>query len=507
MRINNPQSMLGMTSVDNWAYDLASIGQVNVIVKELRDYVDNTLKGNASTIASKGYAWLNEDGKVDTSLLPQLAISNTTTVSQNALKNTDLSEIKTVEEVLFSISNYLKNEMAKNENKVSFQAGDVVVVTVEAGEVPNPLLAGAYIITKEPTNESEQFELSRLSYNDGKIVQINGKQADPTGNLYLELKDILSYRFSDGPANPEEAESLAKTVYRLNTIQDEDGKCRFGFKDLEGNVEAYTKLSEFEAEKTAVSEKIEGISGAIIKFQENYENDKSEFNAKYTAEVGSGWENEASAADGSLMARSKYLMERVEEEAGFINNIVKSANSSLKDVHASIKNVHQAVNKRAVRLYLESFTWTADECIKVSAETQPAWKAHSGVKGMIKCTHLHTPLTNGSINQTGVSEMEGGTNVNLYNQGLGNTSDAHERVLAVYDKNWNLVTPDMKLREVLTSDGKKIHKTEITVHLDYFKEVEGNPVGSLAGEEWHMLIAKTIDSIDINDDYIPVATK
>jgi hypothetical protein len=107
MRINNPKSLVNFTRApgvtpDASAYNLATIGQLKRAINNLDTKYSNILAGNENygsnglTESTHGYAWLNSEGKVDPSLMPALAITETHFIYQSELKalknNNDVTE-------------------------------------------------------------------------------------------------------------------------------------------------------------------------------------------------------------------------------------------------------------------------------------------------------------------------------------------------------------------------------------------------------------------------------
>ena len=102
MKINNPKSMLDFTrdpSSNNIAQNLVTVGQLYTIANKLTAKFDNKLKGvegagyggmsNRIDGGGYGYAWLDANGKLDTSLLPAIAISETHVISETELVEFD----------------------------------------------------------------------------------------------------------------------------------------------------------------------------------------------------------------------------------------------------------------------------------------------------------------------------------------------------------------------------------------------------------------------------------
>ena len=279
MRINNPKSLVNFTRApgvtpDASAYNLATIGQLKRAINNLDTKYSNILAGNENygsnglTESTHGYAWLNSEGKVDPSLMPALAITETHFIYQSELKalknNNDVTE---KEDLSYLLNIYVKNKIA-TEN-VRYQLGDIIIVkpTEASGsedkEIPDPVYSGSYIIASAPKAENPEapFTFAKIAYTDSNIVKINGKvPVNSIGEVHLYLKDILQEAYlydtsitSGVTVDVKEAEGKAKelsdSVYRLVTIDEGAAGFRFGFVDnssVDGGVIPYAKLKELQ---------------------------------------------------------------------------------------------------------------------------------------------------------------------------------------------------------------------------------------------------------------------
>ena len=223
---------------------------------------------NGLTESTHGYAWLNSEGKVDPSLMPALAITETHFIYQSELKalknNNDVTE---KEDLSYLLNIYVKNKIA-TEN-VRYQLGDIIIVkpTEASGsedkEIPDPVYSGSYIIASAPKVENPEapFTFAKIAYTDSNIVKINGKvPVNSIGEVHLYLKDILQEAYlydtsitSGVTVDVKEAEGKAKelsdSVYRLVTIDEGAAGFRFGFVDnssVDGGVIPYAKLKELQ---------------------------------------------------------------------------------------------------------------------------------------------------------------------------------------------------------------------------------------------------------------------
>lgn len=536
MRINNPKSIVGyqrVTNADELAYNLATVGQVKKAILDLQEEILNELYGHGEPkrgiSAGYGYAWLTSEGTVHPDLLPALAITDTHVIKQSDLKSAASLPVtvtnpeggwKSEFDRLMNI--WLRNEI--NANNKSFQKGDIIIVSVDQGETPDPVYAGSYIITYVPdVNTTGYFQLSKLAYTDGNIVKINGvAPKNSAGELRLYLSDILQERYIDkfvtatsGTVEAKNAtEALEDSVYRLVTIDEGNEGYRFGFIDNsnvgQGAIIPYTKLREFNDEKDSTSSRFLAVNEAIATLATKQEADKvalQEAQEAGFAAVSERIDNETSAINdtigkrtdaadralsASIFAQSKALSNDLNTLSSSYLNTESLTNDMLSLIQNNVKNLHQGLEKRAVRLYMQEFIWTAEEAVLTEFDTNSAQYKYqvsaSDVSGAITWTHTHSPIGTG-VNNTGDFDAE---NV----QGISNVN-SEERVLAVYDENGNLVNVDMKFIKV----GKfGLNDTQIIVETEFIgRDGNGKFINTLEGKKWTILLAKTISGIDINE--------
>ena len=543
MRVNNPQSMLGFVRGENnetVAYNLATIGQVQAALEDLKSKIDNYFwgtEGFGKTPGGHGYAWLNSQGVVDTKLLPQLAITQTHTVPQAELKALGVisaenrgeadSQFKTI------LNTWLKSKVEENVEGKTYQEGDVIVVTVAAGEKPDPIFAGSYIITAVPSNyTTDPFTISKLAYNDGNVVSVNDQVADNVGNLTLSLYDIIKTRYirengtdgAEGLANAiTAAEKLTDTVYRLRTVEDDSYGYRFAFindHDTKGDglPVPLTRFDEFNTEKAATSARFDDVNATIQRLADRHDAELSALTKKHNEETAFisgtiGTTADEGNREGTIFARTKQLRDDVDLNTANLAGTAALTNSMLALVQKNAKNLHQGLNKRAVRMYLQSFTWDASngELVEFALDNanERFFASASTVSGVVNWTYTHSPIGTSNVtptyNSNGTSVTEAdltGINANTYKQGLLNSANSEERILAIYDDNFNLVNADLKL---VYNQNTGLYDSVIGVSIDYVgREENGTITGSLAGKTWTMLIAKTIDGIEIDENLVSV---
>lgn len=539
MRINNPKSMAGYqratSDAGDGAYNLATVGQVQTAVQTLQSDLVKLVHGEnglGASPVSNGYAWLNNEGKVDVSLLPNLAITETHTLSQTALKNAstlfetlslsepndgwkgveDANKIPYEKLLSYWAAYHVSSEV---EHPISIQVGDVLIVNAEVGETPDPAYAGAYICTYTPQSAGGYFQFSRLSYTDGNIVKVNGKSAaNSAGEVTIFLSDVLKERYAEEFATSVQpiedinaaSTALQSTVYRLYTINEGENGYRFGFVDTSANgqgaIVPYTKLAEFRAEQELSQSKFTEISGVIdaLKLKHNTELAalESKHNAdieslsgtvdgKFIADVGDRTQAADSALSATLFAQAKSLRNDIDTLNTQKDAIKAGTNDLFAKVFANVANIHDSIDKRAVRMYMQSITWGSANHAAMAAPT--GLSTASGIKGVARWTYTYSPIATGTSTAgdvvTGLGEGKGISNV-----------DSQERVLAVYDKNGNLVNVDLNVHlNPLTG----LYDTTITLDVDVYEDGEAASLNTLNGETWTLLIAKTISTIEIDN--------
>lgn len=556
MRINNPKAMVGFersTNSDSIAYNLATVGQVKNAIKDLKNDITSLLYGkfNDGMSSGHGYAWLNAQGVVDTSLLPKLAITETHTVDQSelmaisALPTTTFTkdEEESLDLRFKKILNiWLKSKVDSGVEGATFQTGDVIIVTVAAGETPNPVYAGSYIITAVPgVNTTDDFVFSKMAYSDGNIVSINNQIADNVGNLRLSLWDILNTRYlreyaddSNGlvTANTK-TEELTDSVYRLVSIK-EDAGYRFAFIDDSDQAHPvtipYTKLKEFTDEQESTVERFNEVHELIEALSARHDSELKQLTDKHNTELSAltlRHENETTfisgtigertdipnrSNDASIFAQTRKLRKDVDDNLSTFIDTADVTDQMLRLVQTNAQYLHQGLNQRAVRLFIQDFVWQEGMGIVDNydmTENNALYLASAtDVSGVVHWSYTHSPNASNAVaasynvNGTTVTQEDlVGTNGTLFKQGILNTANSEERVLAVYDENFNLVQADIHCRRNETT---KLIDTKISVDIDYVGSTSAGIIGTLAGKKWSLLIAKTIDGIDFNQNLVTV---
>lgn len=532
MRINNPKSIVGFqrtTNADELAYNLATVGQVKKAIYDLEQEFITLLRGaeNYGTAQGHGYAWLNSEGKVHTDLLPALAITDTHIVGQAELKlanNLPTAEFPEGEFIpqFDNLMNWWLKDQVQNHEK-SFQKGDIIIVTVNQGETPDPVFAGSYIITEVPEyNTSGNFLFSKLAYTDGNIVKINGvAPKNSAGDVRLYLSDILQERYIDkfvsavsgAEAAAGATKALEDSVYRLVTLDEGNDGYRFAFIDNsnvgQGAVIPYTKLREFTDEKDSTAQRFADVNDAIAELtakhdrelaalEEKHDTEHSALSGEFTEKtkfisgtIGMRTDTPDRELSGTIFAQTKKLREDVDANYGYYENTVSLTNQMLNLIHNNVKNLHYGLEKRAVRLYMQDFVWSATEAVSSSFDTSTdAYKyqvSSPDVSGVVVWTHTHSPLGTGE-NGIGAFDQNNG-------QGISNIQ-SEERVLAVYDEAGNLLNVDMK---VVNNSTTGLQDTQIIVETEFIgADGTGKYINTLEGKKWTILLAKTISGIDIN---------
>lgn len=352
MKINNPKSMLDFTrdpSSNNIAQNLVTVGQLYTIANKLTAKFDNKLKGvegagyggmsNRTDGGGYGYAWLDANGKLDTSLLPAIAISETHVISESELVEFNSAKANELglpvcqhynsDRAEFLLHNYLSyhtkpTSVAADSKNLNVQKGDMIVVhpgnvTLEAKNpdkidkfelsknkeipdefysstdngadinVPNVRFSGSYMITdidKDTSNGVTKFYFVKISYTDGNIVKINDCiPKNSAGEVEITLTDILKYtaQIQNIDTNRTNPTKLTEAVTRLSFGTDSD-RGRFYFIDNSNdNVTyvPYTKLSEH----NDLSGQVYSISSALSSIINTYKNEHNADVASLTEQL------------------------------------------------------------------------------------------------------------------------------------------------------------------------------------------------------------------------------
>ncbi len=183
--------------------------------------ITDYITGNDVALHTNGYAWLN-NGKIDPTLMPDLSVIRTIPITEMQIFNdfqTDLADAGSSlsialaaltsdsEKAQYMVQVYLE----KHKNDASFepannligfvQLGDMIVVsyvdhpTIDFTDYPyfeQRYIAGAWITTQ--SNDSGNLALvTKISFNQGEIININNKTANGNGAVTLALAEIYEH--------------------------------------------------------------------------------------------------------------------------------------------------------------------------------------------------------------------------------------------------------------------------------------------------------------------------
>ena len=536
MRINNPKSLAGFTLSGEFAqkaYELATVGQVNNAISKLRtDFieliagapVDGTGSDNNSFYNQglqggftykKGYAWLGSDGKIDPNILPSLAITNVSVVSQNDLLGLVQGNIpdpsSTAEYIAFIEGTPIENllqawvnaEVTADADK-EFMKGDIIIVTPTATHentttpIPDsqntaiPAYAGTYIITDIQVDGADANHLlvtfAKMSYTNGNIVLINDVAPNnSTGQLTLYLRDILKTGTIKSGATATELEDV---VYRLTKVY-EDGKgYRFAFIDDavgsedENRVVKYAKLAELEEEATARAAADTDLANLI----DTYNNSSIARDAELSglidnvnATLGSRDDtyaitNDDRALSATVFQQLRSLRQDIDHNAKILKNARIDTNALIAEAQSNINSIFDHLDGKAVAVVEKQFTWEHRETVNSIDDFAAIPIADVGtVKGYDVWTYTLSPVSSGSVTFNGKTY-----------ENNGNDTDSYERILAVFDNNGEKVDVDVKT----SVENNKLYQT-LTVTTNWYGE-NNNANANLAANPWTMLISKTI---------------
>lgn len=284
MRINNPKYMAGFTPAetdDEKSYSIVTIRQLEKALKDLNYRFESVLIGETPSqpsgaivqgnslngvVSKNGYAWLNVEGKVDPSLIPDLAITNVCVISQN--------DLPAVTEVSDNTIYTLLNRWLENHPMVKLQRGDIIIVVPRSMDqqddpVVNPAYSGSYIIT----DVNETYEFAKLASDDSHIVAINDKMpVASTGKVTVKLSDILkvgNFKKSQTNDRDSDAAELEDVLYRVTKVDEGEDGYRLAFIDdsvqstTNPVIVKYAKLQELQDMIAAKDAEIAELRGLI----------------------------------------------------------------------------------------------------------------------------------------------------------------------------------------------------------------------------------------------------
>jgi hypothetical protein len=436
MIINNPTSLAGftrtsVTGATETEYQLATIGQVRTAINNINKKFEELLKGTAGSPGDeadrsdqvtggglklkKGYAWIASNGKIEPSLLPNLAITNTYVVPYGAIQPLMLNGSGNNEYSIYdALSMWCKDQIAHsvdtgiseirkgdiliitptdNTTDVSYTTEDVII-NEEGGRTNsraniNPAYLGTYIVTQEPINE-DPYIFAKMAYTDTSIVTINGiAPTNSAGQLTLYLHDILKTGFNDGTSDTmSDAETLSNVVYNLrsgstkpiivsNGVNNTE-YVRFGFKSnsldsgIEDRVFFYTTTEEYEAEQSKREADDNFLSSAILQLRAESEAEDASINNKIagiSGIVGTSGAiqnlndpavfNAAAAMTAPVFTQLEALRYSVDYNAEMLDTTRNNTNALLRNLYSNIDSLYSNLNGRAVAFIEREITWTA----------------------------------------------------------------------------------------------------------------------------------------------------
>lgn len=529
MRINNPRSLICGNDVADINYQLVTQKTLNTTsgvlhtnlvntsgylndritteIDALRLEKDNNFRGLDSSgnpihsIGSYGYAWLNENGKIEPSLIPSLAISETYVIKDR----TQLFQGNIPDEYLTGQNQKLVLDQFQTYLGLSTtskpQKGDIYVVIPEDGVQPNPNIDGTYIVVQEPReNENDTtrdafYHVERLSYNDnGGIVKVNEIGLDPNGTpgeVTLHLSDILKTKYyvnAEASSEAQEfigdindARKLESTVFRMRTTSDgPNGSYRFSFIDNSGVNGAavpipYAQLRELESVSAYLDTKID----TEITNEHNYASEQVErldnlistLRTDLTTETTTRSEDDAYIS-GQLSSLYTYVGEKGSTRCGIDDgegNITSRVNQLRYEIDKRTTAL-SGVNDNVIDL-ASKFNQLADNTVLLKYEEIQWTAAMSSLlpDGNVEWKTIYAPTYENST-YTGA----------LY----------PERILAVYDENQNIIYPDIELN----LDNNSVKNGQSTISAI----TENSSTTSLLGSKWTLLIAEPIKRINAN---------
>lgn len=588
MRINNPKSFAGFAlgdSADSAAYKLATVGQVSNEIKKLNDkftmlltgrrditsgyYFDEngekvivegaagSQAGYGGLVNEQGYAWLNHDGKIDASLLPSLAITETYVVEQKEFIP-DFTDGTEWEQYVETVSNYVQansiytlledwvNRKIESEN-LRFQKGDIFIVTPNAivknnpsdsyslttkelaaeeeealKKIINPAYSGTYIVTDIRKSDSTGFKVTfaKMAYTDSNIVTINGLSPNnSTGMLSIELADILKMRATFDSRYAESgniaaAEALQDTLYRAATVLDDNGSYRFAFIDnavgspTENQIVKYAKLSELNKEvedREAEIQRIESLANDYKAALDRVDADLSTDIAGIHETLGTRNDDTVIPTDGMRNGMNAPVFDQlaalrydVDWNAEVLHKTKVNTNALLTQIQSNVNSLFEHLDGKAVAILEKQFNWVSGAVTNTIPENEAIPIENVGVvQGSVLWTYDYVSPT--------VNDAE----VRLSPNALAGLASEYENADEARVDSSLLHTSQERILAVFDPEGNKVevdirsyvdntnkYHQVLSIQTDWFGN--GNEHNSILAGNWTMLISKTIIGIENN---------
>lgn len=242
MRISDPRTF-GSKLITELQLDAVS----GILTTNYETFIKNVLKGTqgAEAPVSYGYAYLDANGKIDTTLLNPIAINDTFTVEAT---NADSAKTQ-LDLVKRALTNASVTEVQRGDVVIVYGATDITVETAEK-------LCGTLIFVEEVAASAVTDASYKAIYTPaGGVKTVNGNHA-VNGNVALEAKDIP---YLEGNV----ATTLADHNTHLTNI-DNDLTVIKGSAETSGSMQYFAKQAETTA-KTYTNEQIAALA-AVKKF-------------------------------------------------------------------------------------------------------------------------------------------------------------------------------------------------------------------------------------------------
>lgn len=262
MRISDPRTF-GSKLITELQLDAVS----GILTTNYETFIKNVLKGTkgAEAPVSYGYAYLDANGKIDTTLLNPIAINDTFTV-----KATNDDSAKTqLDLVKQALTDASVTEVQRGDVVIVYGATDITVETAEK-------LCGTLIFVEEVAASAVTDASYKAIYTPaGGIKTINGI-APTNGNVAIDAGDIPYLSGTVETTLGDYNTRITAAEGDIDTLQTDVGTIKTdltvikGSNSTSGSMQYYAKIAADAAELAAITsgkeytdEQIAALSGAV----------------------------------------------------------------------------------------------------------------------------------------------------------------------------------------------------------------------------------------------------
>ena len=373
MKINNPKQFSGVIDYDeSFQDDLVTLEQLKIKTNELEQKIIKYLTGSDEVnqlTKSYGYAYLNENRKIDESLLPEYAITNTFIVNQftlmaytdpltNEIGNPiiDVNEVNAdIYDPSWRINNWINsNDFKKIYGSLIPEQGDIINVIYEKSKETDYIninVVGSYIVTntslkKIASNSIVKCVISKLVQNGSNITSVNDiEPSNSRGSIDIDLSDIL---IKDKKINfktdfeKSDVDDLTDNLYRI-TSKEDGVNFRLGFKIDVNNTKYYAFDDELQSESN-LREKTDNIISSAF---DNFVNESNLINQKINDNF-DVLNNKMLKTDSELSASIELTNDKLNSTKSDLENVYNTLNNTIlsakSELSTNISNVQSELS-------------------------------------------------------------------------------------------------------------------------------------------------------------------